>query len=328
MAAQAVPVQSVPVQAVPVQAVPVQAVPVQAVPAPSSDADWAMGRGRSPIHGTPGHGATIGQSAGSWRRVVSRERAVVVGRFSPDRRLVLGSVRAGRHAAPMHGLLTIDVTAARAHLRDLDPPGSLTAMVVAAVARAAAAHPEVHAYRDWRGRLVTHRYVDATVMVEVATARGPVAVARLIRNADCRTVADLSSELHEAKHESNGRRTAQRRWLERLAAVPGVIPGLYVMLGRSGRGRKLSGTVLVTAVGMFGGGAGFAIAPPGLHSLTVVVGAVSTRPWVCDGVVCPRELLDVTVSVDHRVVDGAPAARFAADLRRLLEEGLVFDNPA
>jgi pyruvate/2-oxoglutarate dehydrogenase complex dihydrolipoamide acyltransferase (E2) component len=257
---------------------------------------------------------------------MSRERAVATARLSPARRLVLGSVRAGRRAAPMHGVLTVDVTDARSRLRALDPPGSFTAMVVAAVGRAAGAHPEVHAYRDWRGRLVSHGFVDATVMVEVATSRGPVAVARLVRDADDRTVGDLSAELHEARRASNAVASTRERWLEHLAPVPGVIPALYVALGRTGGGRRLSGTVLVTAVGMFGGGAGFGIPPLGIHSLSVVVGAVTTRPWVHDGAVCPRELLDLTVSVDHRVVDGAPAARFAADLRHLLEGGGVFDD--
>ena len=106
---------------------------------------------------------------------MTRERTAVVARYSTARRLVLGSVRAGRRAAPMHGLLTIDVTDTRARLRALDTPGSFTAMVLVAVARAAAAHPEVHAYRDWRGRLVSHRYADVTVLVEVVTSSGPVA---------------------------------------------------------------------------------------------------------------------------------------------------------
>jgi pyruvate/2-oxoglutarate dehydrogenase complex dihydrolipoamide acyltransferase (E2) component len=258
---------------------------------------------------------------------MSRERAVARARLSPARRLVLGSVRAGRRAAPMHGVLTVDVTDARSRLRALDPPGSFTAMLVAAVGRAAGAHPEVHAYRDWRGRLVSHRFVDATVMVEVATEGGPVAVARLVSDADRRSVADLSRELHEARRSSTAVASTRERWLAHVTPVPGVIPVLYAALGRTQGGRRLSGTVLVTAVGMFGGGAGFGIPPLGIHSLSVVVGAVSTRPWVHDGAVCPRDLLDVTISVDHRVVDGAPAARFAADLRHLLEGCGIFEDP-
>jgi pyruvate/2-oxoglutarate dehydrogenase complex dihydrolipoamide acyltransferase (E2) component len=257
---------------------------------------------------------------------MTRERTAVVARYSTARRLVLGSVRAGRRAAPMHGLLTIDVTDTRARLRALDTPGSFTAMVLVAVARAAAAHPEVHAYRDWRGRLVSHRYADVTVLVEVVTSSGPVAVAHLVRDADQRTVGDVTNELRCVRDGTRPPAASSSPWLRRLAAVPGAVPALYAMLGRSAAGRRRSGTVLVTAVGMFGGGSGFGIAPSGLHALAVVVGGVSTRPWVHDGAISARDLLDLTVTVDHRVVDGAPAARFAADLRRLLETGTVLDD--
>jgi pyruvate/2-oxoglutarate dehydrogenase complex dihydrolipoamide acyltransferase (E2) component len=36
-----------------------------------------------------------------------------------------------------------------------------------------------------------------------------------------------------------------------------------------------------------------------------------------------RDVLDLTVSIDHNVVDGAPATRFAADLRRILHDADV-----
>jgi pyruvate/2-oxoglutarate dehydrogenase complex dihydrolipoamide acyltransferase (E2) component len=41
-----------------------------------------------------------------------------------------------------------------------------------------------------------------------------------------------------------------------------------------------------------------------------------------DGHIGTVELLDLTVSIDHNVVDGAPATRFAADLRRILQRGV------
>jgi pyruvate/2-oxoglutarate dehydrogenase complex dihydrolipoamide acyltransferase (E2) component len=248
-------------------------------------------------------------------------------RLSAERRLVIGSVRAGRRAAPMHGVLAVDVTEIRERLSRADPPGSFTAAVVAAVARTAAAHPEVHAYRDLRGRLVRPHAVDVTVMVEVTTPRGPVAVAHLLRDADRLTVADLGQRLTAVRVPAAVPRRSDRSRAQRwLLAVPGVIPLLYTVLGRTDRGRRSSGTVLVTAVGMFGGGGGFAIAPSGLHSLTVVVGGMSTRPWMHDGAIAARTVVDLTISVDHRVVDGAPAARFAADLRRCLEDATVVDD--
>ena len=60
--------------------------------------------------------------------------------------------------------------------------------------------------------------------------------------------------------------------------------------------------------------------------LTVLIGGVAERPWVIDGEVVVRRILDLTVTIDHTTVDGAPAARFGATLRELLETGSVLDD--
>ncbi len=90
-------------------------------------------------------------------------------------------------------------------------------------------------------------------------------------------------------------------------------------MSRSVRARQLVGTVQVTAVGMFAGGGGFAVAPPTLASTSVVVGGLSRRPRVVGDEIAVRDVLDLTVTIDHNVVDGAPATRFGADLRHRME---------
>jgi pyruvate/2-oxoglutarate dehydrogenase complex dihydrolipoamide acyltransferase (E2) component len=74
---------------------------------------------------------------------------------------------------------------------------------------------------------------------------------------------------------------------------------------------------------MFAGGGGFRITSLSLMSLEVIVGGMSQRPRVTDGRVTVRDVLDLTVAIDHNVVDGAPAARFAAEFRELLESAAV-----
>lgn len=99
----------------------------------------------------------------------------------------------------MHGLLEVDITEARRLMAPVDPPPSLTALVVASVARSVVRHPEVHAYRDWRGRLVQHRHVDVQTLVEVPTSQGPFGLVHVLRDADVRDVADLTAELRSVK---------------------------------------------------------------------------------------------------------------------------------
>ena len=272
--------------------------------------------------GAQGHVLDVGPAP-------DRERGVTVRPFPSSRRLVTAAVRSGRRIMPMHGLFDVDATAARRLLAEGNPPLSLTAFVVASVGRAAAMHPEVHAYRDWRGRLVEHRHVDVQTLIEVPTSQGPFGLVHVVRDADVRSVAEISAELRAVKTDANS--TATGRLLDKLAPAAGHIPGLYramyAAMSRSRRVHRATGTVQVTAIGMFADGGGFAIAPPTLASLLVVVGGLSKRPRAVGDRIEVREILDLTVSIDHNVVDGAPATRFVADLRQLLDTAAALTSP-
>ena len=84
--------------------------------------------------------------------------------------------------------------------------------------------------------------------------------------------------------------------------------------------KKVQGTVAITAVGMFGGGAGWGI-PMTNYTLCLTVGGIAEKPGVVGGQIEVREFLDMTVSVDHEVVDGAPLAKFTTRLKDLIESG-------
>jgi len=253
-----------------------------------------------------------------------RPRQIEVRPFPRYRHLVTATLRAGKRATPMHGLIEVDVTDSKRLLADHEPALSFTAFIIASVARAAVAHPEVHAYRNWHGQLVWHRYVDIATIVEIDTPQGPFALGHVIRDADIRDVVDLTSELRTVKTDPSA--SASGRWLARYAPIAPRVPGLFAAMGRSPRLRQLMGTVGVTAVGMFAGGGGFAIAPLTLMPLQIVVGGVSPRPRVVRGQIEVRDVLDLTVTIDHNVVDGAPGARFGAELREIIESATVLHD--
>ncbi len=261
---------------------------------------------------------------------MERRRGAEVRPFPSDRHLVTAAMRAGRRMAPMQGLIAVDVTEANRILARHDSPATLTGFVVASVARAAAAHPQVHAYRNWRGQLITHRHVDVTTIVEIATPDGPFGLPHVLRDADLRGAADLTAELHRVKRDPSASRSGG--WLERArpaaTRIPGVIPGMYAAMARSVALRQRIGTVAVTSVGMFADGGGFGITPMTLMTLEIVVGGMSKRPLVLDGRIEIHDVLDLTIAIDHNVVDGAPATRFCADLRKLIESAAVLPGSA
>jgi pyruvate/2-oxoglutarate dehydrogenase complex dihydrolipoamide acyltransferase (E2) component len=258
-----------------------------------------------------------------------RLRRAEVRAFPSARRLVTGAMRAGRRMAPMQGLVDVDVTPANRLLAQSERRATLTAFVVASVAQAAAMHPDVHAYRNWRGQLVTHRHVDVTAIVEVSTPQGPFGLAHVLHDADVRGVPDLTAELHQVKDE---RSSGKAGWLERAVPaatrVPGATRAMYAVMARSIAVRQRIGTVAVTSVGMFAGGGGFGMTPMTLMTLEVVVGGMTQRPRVVEGRIEIRDVLDLCIAIDHNVVDGAPATRFCADLRELIETAAVLSAPS
>ncbi len=62
-------------------------------------------------------------------------------------------------------------------------------------------------------------------------------------------------------------------------------------------------------------------------SLWVTVGGIGEKPGVVDGQIVMRDSLSLTISFDHDIVDGAPAARFTQRLKELIESGYgLFDS--
>jgi len=91
------------------------------------------------------------------------------------------------------------------------------------------------------------------------------------------------------------------------------------------RGGKLTqqdmegGTFTISNLGPFGVGQFIAVLNPPQAAI-LAVGAIEERPAVVDGQIVPRPLMTVTLTCDHRAVDGAPAAEFLATLKAFLEE--------
>ncbi|WP_418274941.1 dihydrolipoamide acetyltransferase family protein [Isoptericola jiangsuensis] len=91
--------------------------------------------------------------------------------------------------------------------------------------------------------------------------------------------------------------------------------------GRTAPDRLRSGTLTLTNVGVFGVDAGSPLLNPG-ESAILGIGRAAARPWEHRGEVALRQVVTLSLTFDHRVVDGEQGARFLADL------GAVLTDPA
>ncbi len=79
-----------------------------------------------------------------------------------------------------------------------------------------------------------------------------------------------------------------------------------------------SSNITVSNVGVFGVDGGIPILNPG-ESVILALGAVRKMPWAHEGEIVLRDVATITVSFDHRVLDGREAAGFLADVAAVLE---------
>jgi pyruvate dehydrogenase E2 component (dihydrolipoamide acetyltransferase) len=111
---------------------------------------------------------------------------------------------------------------------------------------------------------------------------------------------------------------ADRMSLRELAEALGALVDT-ARAGRTQPADMAGGTMTITNVGVFGVDAGTPILNPG-ESAILCFGQVRPMPWVHEGQLAVRQVTQVALSFDHRMVDGQLGSMFLADVARVLED--------
>lgn len=241
------------------------------------------------------------------------------------RRFTAAAYRSVQRKPMMHGLLEVDVTQARAILREHKAQTgeslSFTAFLASCLARAVDEHKAVQAVRQGSKRLVVFDDVDVYTPIEHEVTGQKQVVPHIVRAANRKNFRAIHDEIRAVQVADIGQALKGPRFLPPVLFGPFV--WLFWWLGRvSPRLVKRSvGTVGITAVGMFGTGPGWGVPIPAPTPLMITVGGIGKKQVAVDDHAAVREYLSLTISVDHDIVDGAPAARFARRLKELIESG-------
>ncbi|TME96963.1 MAG: 2-oxo acid dehydrogenase subunit E2 [Chloroflexi bacterium] len=215
---------------------------------------------------------------GEHREPLSRMRKAIAERMS----------RSWREAPQFSVSRDVDMTSANAARKKAG--ASYTDAIVAAAAKALAAHPRFRARFDG-GTLVR----EDGVHVGIAVAVEDGLLVPVVRDADRKDLAALAKERERLEqHAHAGKLTAEE-----------LTGGVFSVsnLGTLGVDR-------FTAI----------VNPP--EAAILAVGRVSDRVIAQAGQAVVRPVATLTLSVDHRVADGAAAARFLDDIAKALEAGV------
>jgi pyruvate dehydrogenase E2 component (dihydrolipoamide acetyltransferase) len=237
-------------------------------------------------------------------RVPALEEAEVRA-LSPMRRTIARRLTESKTTVP-HFYLRIDVDAGqlsklRADINaelasggakgGVDPlKVSLNDLIIKACAIALVRVPECNASFS-QDAILVHRRVDISVAVAIADGL----VTPVVRNADRKSVAAIAAEVRDLAARARARKLKPEEMTD--------------------------GTFSISNLGMFGIDEFAAVINPPEGAI-LAVGQVRDVPVVVDGAVAPGKRLALTLSCDHRVVDGAIGAAFLAELKRLVERPL------
>jgi pyruvate dehydrogenase E2 component (dihydrolipoamide acetyltransferase) len=196
-----------------------------------------------------------------------------------------------------HFFLTVDIEMDRAaemreSIKALDPDLkiSINDIIIKVVAAALLQHPQVNA--SFQDKFIRY-YEHADIGVAVAIEDG--LITPVIRAADQKSLSQIAGEVRELAERARSKK---------------LKPEEYT-----------GATFSISNLGMFGIDEFTAVINPPEGAI-LAVGTMTPKPVVRDNEVVVRQMMRVTMSCDHRVIDGATGAKFLQTFKKILENPL------
>jgi pyruvate/2-oxoglutarate dehydrogenase complex dihydrolipoamide acyltransferase (E2) component len=254
--------------------------------------------------------------------------------YPSSRQLTFDVGKIGLAKHHVRALLEVDVTEARRMIKQIRRAGtriSFTAWLIKVIADCIALHPPIaginHAKKN---KVFVFNEVDISIVVEKNVNGVRVPLPYVIRKADQMELCQIQQEIESAKSQIVGsegdyvlgedHNTTGMKLFVRLPQWLRLILMRVLVLNHPQRTKNMMGTVMITTAGMIGHTRGWII-PFSMHPLCLALGSLNEQPAIYHGEIQKREILHLTILIDHDAIDGVPAARFVDDLVKRLQTG-------
>jgi len=255
--------------------------------------------------------------------------------FPPSRIATIDVCELGKQKHHVTGLIELDVTGSRKMIRDYNRNKneriSFIAWIIHVIASTIKEHETAAAYRKGKKKLFIFEDINVSIVVEKVLEDQRVPIPLIIAKADKISIESITGQIHRARNEPLGdhgmvlhRKTSQ---LEKVYHhFPGFMRRFFwrYLLRHPKMAFSRMGNVAITSLGMMGQMKGWFI-PLSVHPVCFGLGSVVKKPVVINEQVAIREILSMSVLIDHDVIDGAPVARFIKDLAERIEHGYGLD---
>jgi len=249
----------------------------------------------------------------------------------PKSRIATNDVCAvGQRKHHIVSLLEIDVTESRnkirIHKRNKEQI-SFTAWLIKVIGTTIKDYEEVASYLKGKRKRVIFNDVNISLAVEKEINNQKVPIPLVIEKADSRSIKSITVQIKEAKQQSLSEKDiVLQNKSNKLEHLYYHFPGFlrrwfwFYLIRHPKTAFSKMGNVAFTSLGMVGKANGWFI-PISVHPICFGIGNIIKKPVVHQDQIVIREIINMTVLLDHDIVDGAQMARFISDLTKNIESG-------
>lgn len=244
--------------------------------------------------------------------------------LSFNRKMVMASVSVTKQKSAIHSFAEIDITEPRRlikeHFEKTGEKLSLTAYIVSCLAQVINQHPRLNSFIK-RNKLVLLNDVTVNVLIEREFNGEKIPESVGIKQAQLKTFRQIQNDIRISKNDKSTQMgtLSGTKWIN---YIPSFLLKTFIKIAdKNIKMAKRYGKVAVTAVGMFSKEPIWFI-PHGTATVLVTVGSISNKVVEYSNSLVAREHLCLTVSFDHNIVDGAPAARFMNQFIETVKRGI------
>lgn len=238
----------------------------------------------------------------------------------------------GRHKHHVAGLLEFDVTKSRIKIREYNRTHhkkiSFNSWLISVIGKTLKKHETACSYLFKKNKQLIFNDINISIIVEKSLNGTKVPFPLVIEKTNEISIKSIAEKITIAKkQELNPKEIILQKRTRKIENIYYLLPK-YIrllfwryLLRHPKMAFNKMGNVAYTSIGMMGKINGWFI-PISVHPICFGIGSIIKKPTVIDNEIAIREILNVSILIDHDVMDGAPMARFINELRINIENGL------
>ncbi|MCF8381872.1 MAG: 2-oxo acid dehydrogenase subunit E2 [Bacteroidales bacterium] len=252
-------------------------------------------------------------------------------KFPKSRIATIDVCEIGRRKHHIAAMIEIDITASREKIKTYKKEIkkiTFTAWLIKAISLTLKDYESAAAFLKGKRRMIIFNDINVSMVVEKNIQGHKVPMPMIIEKANERAIESITEQISQAQNQVLTDKDiilqTKATYLERVYfMLPGFLRRTFwrYLIKHPNYAYSKMGNVAITSISAARNVSGWFI-PVSIHPICFGISSVMKKPVVIENKIEIREMLNMTILLDHDVFDGAPMARFISDLTKNLKDGM------